>query len=108
MSADWSSIPVPVPYGNLNNPQTLNLYTMVADNPETFADLDGHTCGTIGASDRNGCTQEGNSKTATQGEGFKAQKTGDGTDKSKTQEAQTQEQKDEQTYHQQLEQKEEN
>jgi len=72
MSADWSSIPVPVPYANLNNPQTLNLYAMVADNPETFADLDGHTCGTIGASDRNGCTQEGNSKTATQGEGFKA------------------------------------
>jgi hypothetical protein len=31
-----------VPYANLNNPQTLNLYALVADNPETFADLDGH------------------------------------------------------------------
>ncbi len=44
MSADWSAIPAPVPYANLSNPQTLNLYAMVSDNPETFADLDGH-CG---------------------------------------------------------------
>ena len=42
LSADWSSVPAPVPYANLLNPQTLNLYAMVADNPETFADLDGH------------------------------------------------------------------
>ncbi|MFZ0773536.1 MAG: RHS repeat-associated core domain-containing protein, partial [Candidatus Sulfotelmatobacter sp.] len=50
LSADWSSVPVPVPYANLSNPQTLNLYAMVADDPESFADLDGH--------DRNqpGCT----------------------------------------------------
>jgi len=32
----------PVPYANLTNPQTLNLYAMVRDNPESFADLDGH------------------------------------------------------------------
>ncbi len=42
LSADWSAIPAPVPYANLTNPQTLNLYAMVSDNPETFADLDGH------------------------------------------------------------------
>jgi RHS repeat-associated protein len=42
LSADWSSVPVPVPYSNLTNPQTLNLYSMVADDPESFADLDGH------------------------------------------------------------------
>jgi RHS repeat-associated protein len=42
LSADWSSSPVPVPYADLTNPQTLNLYAMVRDNPETFADLDGH------------------------------------------------------------------
>ncbi len=42
LSADWSSVPAPVPYANLTNPQTLNLYAMVSDNPETFADLDGH------------------------------------------------------------------
>ncbi len=35
-------VPTPVPYANLANPQTLNLYAMVRDNPETFADLDGH------------------------------------------------------------------
>jgi len=44
LSADWSAIPVPVPYANLTNPQTLNLYAMVADDPESFADLDGHEC----------------------------------------------------------------
>jgi RHS repeat-associated protein len=42
VSPDWSSTPVAVPYANLSNPQTLNLYAMVHDNPETFADLDGH------------------------------------------------------------------
>jgi RHS repeat-associated protein len=44
LSADWSAIPVPVPYANLTNPQSLNLYAMVGDDPETFADLDGHEC----------------------------------------------------------------
>ncbi len=43
LSADWSNVPIPVPYANLTNPQTLNLYSMVADDPESFADLDGHT-----------------------------------------------------------------
>jgi RHS repeat-associated protein len=42
LSADWSSTPSPVPYANLTNPQTLNLYAIVSDNPESFADLDGH------------------------------------------------------------------
>ncbi|HXP68610.1 MAG TPA: RHS repeat-associated core domain-containing protein [Candidatus Dormibacteraeota bacterium] len=44
LSPDWSAVPAPVPYANLSNPQTLNLYAMVSDNPETFADLDGHDC----------------------------------------------------------------
>ena len=44
LSTDWSAVPVAVPYANLTNPQTLNLYSMVADDPESFADLDGH-CG---------------------------------------------------------------
>ena len=42
LSADWSNVPVAVPYANLSNPQTLNLYSMVADDPESFADLNGH------------------------------------------------------------------
>jgi hypothetical protein len=37
-----------VPYANLTNPQTLNLYDMVSDNPETYADLDGHLLGNQG------------------------------------------------------------
>jgi RHS repeat-associated protein len=44
LSPDWSSVPAPVPYANLTNPQTLNLYAFVNDNPESFADLDGHCC----------------------------------------------------------------
>jgi RHS repeat-associated protein len=42
LSADWSAVPAPVPYANLTNPQTLNLYAIVRDNPERYADLDGH------------------------------------------------------------------
>jgi len=45
LSADWSGVPVAVPYANLSNPQTLNLYSMVVDDPESFADLDGHKVG---------------------------------------------------------------
>jgi len=77
MSADWSAVPAPVPYANLTNPQTLNLYAMVSDNPETFADLDGHACGNVDGSETTGCTTGGSF--ALQGEGFaeQPQKTGD-------------------------------
>lgn len=44
LSAGWSSTPVAVPYANLSNPQTLNLYAAVSDDPESFTDLEGH-CG---------------------------------------------------------------
>ncbi len=36
---------------HLTNPQTLNLYAMASDDPETFADLDGHTDPPGGAGD---------------------------------------------------------
>jgi len=39
---DWSATPVPIPYAKLDNPQSLNLYTYVNDNPTTFRDPDGH------------------------------------------------------------------
>jgi RHS repeat-associated protein len=42
LSSDWSAVPTPVPYAKFTNPQTLNLYSMVSDDPESFADLDGH------------------------------------------------------------------
>jgi RHS repeat-associated protein len=42
LSADWSAYPEPVPYADLTNPQTLNLYSMVQNDPESFTDLDGH------------------------------------------------------------------
>jgi RHS repeat-associated protein len=47
LSSDWSAVPVAVPYANLTNPQTLNLYSMVGDDPESFADLDGHGEGQV-------------------------------------------------------------
>jgi RHS repeat-associated protein len=47
LSPDWSAVPAPVPYANTTNPQTLNLYAFVKDNPESFADLGGHTAGCI-------------------------------------------------------------
>ncbi|MGO9665463.1 MAG: RHS repeat domain-containing protein [Polyangia bacterium] len=41
-SPDWSTIPMPVPFANLADPQTLNLYAYVRDNPLSVADADGH------------------------------------------------------------------
>jgi RHS repeat-associated protein len=59
LSADWSSTPTPVPYANLTNPQTLNLYAMVSDNPESFADLDGHANFTQSNAAIGACTDSG-------------------------------------------------
>ena len=42
IGADWSAQPVPVPYADFTNPQTLNLYAYVKNNPLSTADLDGH------------------------------------------------------------------
>ncbi len=73
LSADWSSTPTPVPYANLTNPQTLNLYAMVSDNPESFADLDGHTwfpaLGGCAGSALGSCNPESDPGTATENAG---------------------------------------
>ncbi len=37
-------MPTAVPYANFGNPQSLNLYSYVKDNPTTWVDLDGHGC----------------------------------------------------------------
>jgi RHS repeat-associated protein len=42
MSPDWSAQVEPVPYAKLDNPQTLNLYAYVANNPLAGVDADGH------------------------------------------------------------------
>jgi RHS repeat-associated protein len=44
-SPDWASAQVPVPYADLHNPQTLNLYDYVGSNPTNHSDADGHTQG---------------------------------------------------------------
>lgn len=44
LSPDWSAKEDPVPYANLENPQTLNLYSYVQNNPLLKPDLDGHGC----------------------------------------------------------------
>jgi len=42
MSPDWSDKPDPIPYADLEDPQTLNLYSYVRNNPLTRRDLNGH------------------------------------------------------------------
>lgn len=41
-SPDWSATPQPVPYADFNNPQSLNLYSYVRNNPLSRTDPDGH------------------------------------------------------------------
>jgi RHS repeat-associated protein len=48
MSPDWSAQEEPVPYAKIDNPQSLNLYSYVYDNPLGGVDPDGHW----------GCSQE--------------------------------------------------
>jgi RHS repeat-associated protein len=42
MSPDWSEKPEAVPYADLENPQTLNLYSYMRNNPLSGTDPDGH------------------------------------------------------------------
>ena len=42
MSADWADKPEAVPYSDLADPQSLNLYTYVRNNPVSRTDKDGH------------------------------------------------------------------
>jgi hypothetical protein len=42
MSPDWSAKQEPIPYAKLENPQSLNLYTYVLNNPVSLRDDDGH------------------------------------------------------------------
>jgi RHS repeat-associated protein len=43
-SPDWSAAPEPIPYASLSDPQSLNLYAYVRNNPTTNRDADGHWC----------------------------------------------------------------
>jgi RHS repeat-associated protein len=47
MSPDWSAKYEPVPYAKLTDPQTLNLYAYVLNNPLTHFDPDGHACDSL-------------------------------------------------------------
>jgi RHS repeat-associated protein len=40
--ADWAAKPTAVPYAHFGNPQSLNLYSYVENNPTTVGDPDGH------------------------------------------------------------------
>ncbi|MEO6805332.1 MAG: RHS repeat-associated core domain-containing protein, partial [Edaphobacter sp.] len=42
MSPDWSTTPVPIPFADITNPQSLNLYAYVLNNPLTKLDSNGH------------------------------------------------------------------
>ena len=44
MSPDWSAKEEPVPYATMDDPQSLNLYSYVKNNPLSHVDADGHCC----------------------------------------------------------------
>ncbi|MGB9032514.1 MAG: RHS repeat-associated core domain-containing protein, partial [Acidobacteriaceae bacterium] len=47
LSPDWSAKEEPVPYAKLDNPQTLNLYQYMENNPLGGVDADGHQDGFV-------------------------------------------------------------
>ena len=47
MSPDWSAQEEPVPYAKLDDPQSLNLYAYVRNNPLIREDADGHNPGEL-------------------------------------------------------------
>src|SRR5579864_4102910 len=51
ITPDWAAIPVPVPYADLGDPQSLNQYSYVRNIPTSQADEDGHQVQGINESD---------------------------------------------------------
>jgi RHS repeat-associated protein len=49
ISADWSATPIPVPYADFGDPQSLNQYSYVRNIPTVKVDADGHDGGTAAA-----------------------------------------------------------
>ncbi len=47
ITPDWSSAPVPVPYADLDDPQSLNQFSYVRNVPTSKADQDGHETPTL-------------------------------------------------------------
>ncbi|WP_348261045.1 RHS repeat-associated core domain-containing protein [Telmatobacter sp. DSM 110680] len=52
LSPDWSAKVAPVPYAKLDDPQSLNLYAYVRNNPLSRIDADGHYDDKCGAGDK--------------------------------------------------------
>lgn len=52
MSPDWSAKAMPVPYAKLDDPQTLNLYAYVGNNPLRWTDSTGHYLDKCGTGDK--------------------------------------------------------
>lgn len=50
ISPDWSAKEDPVPYADLDDPQSLNLYAYVRNNPVVHVDADGHDDGPFSTS----------------------------------------------------------
>jgi RHS repeat-associated protein len=47
MTPDWAAMPSAVPYAVFSDPQSLNLYTYVRNDPLSHADADGHCSSTL-------------------------------------------------------------
>jgi RHS repeat-associated protein len=58
MTPDWAANAVTVPYAQFGDPQSLNLYSYVRNNPLNRTDPDGHGCATVNP--RTDCTDEDN------------------------------------------------
>ncbi|HEU5352049.1 MAG TPA: RHS repeat-associated core domain-containing protein, partial [Terracidiphilus sp.] len=61
LSPDWSAKVEPVPYSKLTDPQSLNLYAYVGNNPMMRTDPDGHVCPKGSGSPSAGCQNDQNS-----------------------------------------------
>jgi len=60
VSSDWSPVPVPIPYADLSDPQSLNQYSYVRNIPTSKADLDGHQSATLPTIEPNPTAEEVN------------------------------------------------
>lgn len=85
MTPDWSAAPVPIPYVQLINPQSLNLYAYALNSPVTQSDLDGHFTDATEAFEQEWTTMEqGMATSATTAKATRAPaKTGQKKDKAK-------------------------
>ena len=88
LTPDWAERPTAVPYAAFGDPQSLNLYGFVRNDPVSLADADGHACTDMSGPNAMAGCQNGEEQELAEGERAYVERISSGTKAAKAKEAQ--------------------